>query len=85
MINREKKFQMFSKQIMKSVTGDDVEIAVPIGNFSIQDLEQEMGMFINDKQRAEERIAFYQNQINKIIEEQTNNPEPEPQDNGIII
>lgn len=77
MINREKKYQMFNKQMMKTVTGEDVEVAVPIGEFSIQELEQQQSMFINDKMRAEERIEFYQKQIDMIIKEQTENPEPE--------
>jgi hypothetical protein len=77
MINREKKFQMFNKQVMKTITGEDVEVAVPIGEFSIQELEQQMGMFFNDKARADERINFFQKQIDMIIEEQTKNPEPE--------
>lgn len=77
MINREKKFQMFTKQVMKTVTGEDVEVAVPLGEFSIQELEQQMGMYINDKMRAEERIEFYQKQIEMIIKEQTENPDPE--------
>jgi hypothetical protein len=77
MINREKNFQMFNKQVMKTVTGEDVEVAVPIGEFNIQELEQQIGMYYNDKTRADERIGFIQNQIDMIIKEQTKNPEPE--------
>ncbi len=77
MINREKKFQMFNKQVMKTVTGEEVEVAVPIGEFSIQDLEIQLGMFLNDKSRAEENIDYLKKQIDMIITEQTKNPENE--------
>lgn len=79
MINREKKFKLFEKRMMETTSGEQVEIAIPIGEFSIEELEQQMGMFYNDKARAEERIKFFESQIQLIIEEQTKNTETKPE------
>jgi len=70
-IDREKKFPMFTKQIMKTVDWVDVEVAIPLWEFNIQYLEQQVGMHLNDKARAEERILFFQARIDDIIAEQT--------------
>jgi len=70
MIDKEKKHPMFTKQVMKTIAGEDVEVMLPIGEYSIYELELEMNMCLNDKARAEERITFLQKQIDVIMETQ---------------
>jgi hypothetical protein len=76
-INKEKKFQMYNKQVMKSVNGEEVEVAVPLGEYSIGDLEQQQNIYRNEKVRCEEQIVFIQKQIDMLVVEQENNPKEE--------
>ena len=69
-INRERKHQMFSKQVMKAITGEDVEVMIPIGEYSIGELELEMNMCLYDIARNQERVTFLQKQIDVIMETQ---------------
>lgn len=73
-LDKEKKFPMFTKQTMMSVAGEEVEVAVPLGSYSIRDLEEQQNIASMEIQRNRDIFNDLQKKIDLITDEQTRNP-----------
>lgn len=82
-MDRQKRFPLHRKETLKDINGKDVEVAFPIGEFCLDDLEMEKNMLLNDISRNEQRIEIINKQIALIVGELSKKPE-EVNDNLIV-